>query len=227
MTLQLSNVKSTSNVKENTHKPFTHPEKIIKRTMDIVGGLVGTFIFSIVYIILCPFYWFQSKDERGPIIYTQTRFGKNGKPFEIYKFRTMIVESQKYWEDHPDAYDEYRKNGNKLENDPRVTKIGHFIRSKSLDELPQFLNVLKGEMSLVGPRPILDFEVPEYGDRIDELWIAKPGITGHWTTNGRSKIVFPQRAKLELMYNHKHGFIYDVKCLLITVNQIFRGEDAY
>lgn len=138
MTRQLSNVKSTPNVKENTHKPFTHPEKIVKRTMDIVGGLVGTFLFSIVYIILCPFYWFQSKDERGPIIYTQTRFGK-----------------------------------------------------------------------------------------IDELWIAKPGITGHWTTNGRSKILFPQRAKLELMYNHKHGFIYDVKCLLITVNQIFRGEDAY
>lgn len=201
MSLQLSNVETTSNAQTRTHKPFTYTERVVKRMIDIIGGLVGVFLFVIAYVILCPFYWFQSKNERGPIIYTQTRYGKDGKTFEIYKFRTMIVDSQKYWDTHPDVYEEYRKNGNKLENDPRVTKIGNFIRSKSLDELPQFLNVLKGEMSLVGPRPILDFEVPEYGDRINELWIAKPGITGHWTTNGRSKVVFPQRAHLELMYN--------------------------
>ena len=153
MSLQLSNAKTTSNTRTSTHKPFTYTERIVKRTIDIIGGLVGVFLFIITYIILCPFYWFQSKEERGPIIYTQTRYGKDGKTFEIYKFRTMIVDSQKYWDTHPEVYEEYRKNGNKLENDPRVTKIGHFIRSKSLDELPQFLNVLKGEMSLVGPRP--------------------------------------------------------------------------
>lgn len=227
MSLQLSNAKTTSNTQTSTHKPFTYTERIVKRTIDIIGGLVGVFLFIITYIILCPFYWFQSKEERGPIIYTQTRYGKDGKTFKIYKFRTMIVDSQKYWDTHPEVYEEYRKNGNKLENDPRVTKIGHFIRSKSLDELPQFLNVLKGEMSLVGPRPILDFEIPEYGDRINELWIAKPGITGHWTTNGRSKVVFPHRAHLELMYNQKHGLKYDIKCLLLTVYQIFNGKDAY
>lgn len=208
-------------------KPFTYSEKVIKRTIDICGGLVGSFLFAVTYLLLLPFYLFSSKKDRGPIIYTQTRYGKNGKTFQIYKFRTMIVDSQNYWETHPDVYKQYRENGNKLENDPRVTKIGKFIRSKSLDELPQFLNVVKGEMSLVGPRPILDFEIPEYKHNIRILWFTKPGITGHWTTHGRSKIIFPERADLELMYLTHHGFVYDVKCLFLTIYQIVRKKDAY
>lgn len=218
---------------ENQHKlhinckPFTRIERFGKRAIDILGGAVGAILFLIALILLAPFYWFQKKEERGPIIYTQKRYGKNGKTFQIYKFRTMIVDSQKYWIDHPDVYEQYRANGNKLTIDPRVTKIGQFIRNKSLDELPQFLNVLKGEMSLVGPRPILEFEIQEYGHSIHSLWFAKPGITGHWTTNGRSKIVFPERANLELMYNQKHGLRYDIKCLFLTVYQILKSEDAY
>lgn len=174
---------------------------------------------SILYIF--------AKKDKGPILYTQKRYGKNGKPFKIIKFRTMIVNSDQYWDSHPDVYLLYKKNGNKLANDPRVTKIGKFIRNKSLDEFPQFINVLLGQMSLVGPRPILGFEIPEYGHHIHKLWFSKPGITGHWTTHGRSKILFPERAELELMYNKHHGLIYDIKCLGLTLIQTINGKDAY
>ena len=202
-------------------------ERFAKRTLDILGSTIGCLLFLITCIALYPFYKFAPKSERGPMLYTQTRYGKNGKTFEIYKFRTMIVHDATYWVENPEIYAQYRANGNKLENDPRVTKIGKFIRSKSLDELPQFLNVLKGEMSLVGPRPILDFEIPEYGERAKDLWYAKPGITGYWTTHGRSQVHFPERANLELMYNKKHGLLFDIKTLFVTVHQILFRKDAY
>ena len=208
-------------------KKHTYLEVIIKRLIDIIGSLVGCLLLLIALIFLAPFYWFSSKADRGPIFYTQTRYGHHGRRFKILKFRTMIVDSQTYFIKNPDVYAAYLANGNKLENDPRVTKIGKFIRSKSLDELPQFINVLKGDMSLVGPRPILKFEIKEYGDRIKYLWYTKPGITGHWTTNGRSKVVFPERATLELVYNRKHGFLYDIKCLFKTVWLVLRKSDAY
>lgn len=209
------------------HKPFTPLELFIKRIVDVIGSTIGCALFFITCLILYPFYKFAPKHERGPMLYTQPRYGKNGKVFHIYKFRTMIVHDETYWKNNPTIYEAYRANGNKLSNDPRITKIGKFIRSKSLDELPQFLNVLKGEMSLVGPRPILEFEIQEYGDRAAHLWYAKPGITGYWTTHGRSKVHFPERAELELMYNHKHSFIFDVKTLFITIQQVVFGKDAY
>lgn len=195
--------------------------------MDILGGIIGSILFIITLIALAPFYWFAPDKDKGPILYTQTRYGHHGKKFKIYKFRTMIIDSDSYWETHPDVYAKYKANGNKLPDDPRVTKIGKFIRNKSLDELPQFINVLKGEMSLVGPRPILKFEIPEYAERIKYLWYTKPGITGHWTTHGRSKILFPERADLELMYNKYHSLSYDIKCIFITIIQIIKTEDAY
>lgn len=208
-------------------KSYTYLEVTIKRTLDIVFGMVGVFLFLSALVCLAPFYWFAPKKDKGPILYTQTRYGHHGRKFKILKFRTMIVNSQSYFTEHPDIYDQYRANGNKLENDPRVTKIGKFIRSKSLDELPQFINVVRGDMSLVGPRPILKFEIKEYGPKIKYLWFTKPGITGHWTTHGRSKILFPERADLELVYNHKHSLSYDIKCLFMTVQQIIFGSDAY
>lgn len=220
-------MKDSEKNNHTNHKPFSPFELIIKRSIDIIGGLIGTLCFALIFIALVPFYIFSPKKDKGPILYTQKRYGKNGKPFKIIKFRTMIVNSDQYWDSHPDVYLLYKKNGNKLANDPRVTKIGKFIRNKSLDEFPQFINVLLGQMSLVGPRPILEFEIPEYGHHIHKLWFSKPGITGHWTTHGRSKILFPERAELELMYNKHHGLIYDIKCLGLTIIQTINGEDAY
>ena len=168
-------------------KKFSHREIIIKRGIDILGGLVGSGLFLIAAALLYIPYKMSSKKDQGPMFYKQKRYGKNGKIFYILKFRTMIINAEQYLELHSEVKAAYHANGNKLESDPRVTKIGSFIRQHSIDELPQFINVLKGDMALVGPRPILLFEAKEYGKHLPYLLMCKPGITGYWTTHGRSK----------------------------------------
>lgn len=212
---------------EVPYKPFTKVETFLKRTVDIIGGSIGVLLFVTALIILFFPYYFSDEKDKGPMLYKQPRYGKNGKIFYIWKFRTMIVDAEDYLEKHPEIKLKYLENGNKLQDDPRVTKIGKFIRSKSIDELPQFLNVLKGEMSLVGPRPILFFEKKEYGEKLKYLLLCKPGITGYWTTHGRSKIFYPKRAELELKYLTYHGTINDLKLMMLTIYQAMKGMDAY
>lgn len=208
-------------------KKFSHREIIIKRGIDILGGLAGSGLFLIAAALLYIPYKMSSEKDQGPMFYKQKRYGKNGKIFYILKFRTMILNAEQYLELHPEVKAAYHANGNKLESDPRVTKIGSFIRQHSIDELPQFINVLKGDMALVGPRPILLFEAKEYGERLPYLLICKPGITGYWTTHGRSKVLFPQRADLELYYLQYHGTKNDIKLLVLTIAQSIHGSDAY
>ena len=208
-------------------KKFSLSERMIKRGLDILGSLVGSFLFVIVATLLYVPYRICSKKDHGPMLYKQKRYGKKGEIFYILKFRTMIVNAEEYLELHPDVKSKYHDNGNKLENDPRVTKIGSFIRQHSIDELPQFINVLKGDMSLVGPRPILLFEAEEYGERLPYLLMCKPGITGYWTSHGRSKVLFPERADLELYYLQYHSIKHDIKLLALTIGQIINGSDAY
>ncbi|MGF2008519.1 sugar transferase [Lactococcus lactis] len=208
-------------------KNFSYRELIIKRAIDILGGLAGSVLFLIAAALLYVPYKMSSERDQGPMFYKQKRYGKNGKIFYILKFRTMILNAEQYLELHPEVKAAYHANGNKLESDPRVTKIGSFIRQHSIDELPQFINVLKGDMALVGPRPILLFEAKEYGERLPFLLICKPGITGYWTTHGRSKVLFPQRADLELYYLQYHSTKNDIKLLMLTFAQIIHGSDAY
>lgn len=208
-------------------KNFSYRELIIKRAIDILGGLVGSILFLIAAALLYVPYKMSSKKDQGPMFYKQKRYGKNGKIFYILKFRTMILNADQYLELHPEVKAAYHANGNKLESDPRVTKIGSLIRRHSIDELPQFINVLKGDMALVGPRPILLFEAKEYGERLPYLLMCKPGITGYWTTHGRSKVLFPQRADLELYYLQYHSTKNDIKLFMITIAQIIHGSDAY
>lgn len=139
----------------------------------------------------------------------------------------MIINAEHYLELHPEIKAAYHANGNKLENDPRVTKIGSFIRRHLMDELPQFINVLKGDMALVGPRLIFLFEAKEYGERLSYLLMCKPGITGYWTTHGRSKVLFPQRADLELYYLQYQSTKNDIKLLSLTIVQSINGSDVY
>lgn len=212
---------------EIPYKPFTMMENFLKRSIDIIGGSIGTLFFIVAMVVLFFPYCFSNEKDKGPMLYKQPRYGKNGKIFYILKFRTMIVDADEYLEKHPEIKLKYLENGNKLQDDPRVTKIGKFIRSKSIDELPQFLNVLKGEMSLVGPRPILLFEQKEYGKKLKYLLLCKPGITGYWTTHGRSKILYPKRAELELTYLTFHSTINDLKLIILTIYQAMRGMDAY
>ncbi|MCJ1993300.1 sugar transferase [Lactococcus piscium] len=208
-------------------KKFSLLERVIKRSLDIIGGLIGSCLFGIGVVFLFIPYQICSQKDRGPMFYKQKRYGKNGQIFHILKFRTMIVDAEHYLEQHPEVKAEYHANGNKLEKDPRVTKLGGFIRRYSIDELPQFVNVLKGDMALVGPRPILLFEAKEYGERLHYLHMCKPGITGYWTTHGRSKVLFPERADLELYYLEYHSTRHDIKLLALTIGQMFKGSDAY
>ncbi|MGE2643769.1 sugar transferase, partial [Escherichia coli] len=145
-------------------------------------------MFSPIFLLISILYMIG--DNKGPVFFKQIRMGKNGKEFYIYKFRSMIVNAEEKLRSNEVLYKKYIDNNYKLEpsEDPRITKVGQFLRKTSLDELPQFLNVLKGDMSLVGPRPVVQEELVEYGKRKDEFLSVKPGLTGYWQVSGRSDV---------------------------------------
>ena len=199
---------------------------VVKRIIDILAGLVGVIVLfpmiiavKIAYIITGDF---------NKIIFTQNRIGKNGKEFKLYKFRSMMVNADeylfKYLEENEDAAKEYKRY-KKLQNDPRMTKVGKFIRKFSIDEFPQFINVLKGEMSLVGPRPYLPREKEDMGEYFDSIIKVKPGITGYWQVNGRSSTTFGKRLVMDEFYTNHNGTISDIKIVFKTFLQ-FLGKDA-
>ncbi len=200
---------------------------ILKRTLDIISAIVGI-------IILCPLIAVVyiankiAKDE-GPIFFSQKRIGEDGKPFRLYKFRTMVVDADKILlkklKDDKDFREKYL-NYRKVENDDRITKIGKFLRRTSLDEFPQFINVLKGDMSLIGPRPYLFREKKDMGEYYDYIVKCRPGITGLWQVSGRSKNTFQERLALDLEYYNNRNFIYDIKLLFKTVLSVFKKEGA-
>ena len=170
------------------------------------------------------------KENDGPLFFEQIRIGKNGKQFRMYKFRTMVMEADeklfKYLEENPEAKKEYKKY-KKLKNDPRITKLGKILRKTSIDEFPQFINVLKGEMSLVGPRPYLHREKEDLGGYYyDIIKNVKPGITGYWQVNGRNDVDFEERAYMDTYYIEHRGIIMDLKIILKTFLKIFRKEGA-
>ena len=167
--------------------------------------------------------------DRGPLFYTQERIGKDGKKFKMYKFRSMVVGAdeklKKYLEENEEARKEY-KLYKKMKNDPRVTKVGNFIRKTSLDEFPQFINVLKGEMSLVGPRPYLEREKEDMTYFYKYIVSCKPGVTGYWQINGRSKVTFNDRLHMDMEYFRKNSFRTDMKILEKTMEKLLKKEGA-
>ena len=198
-----------------------------KRAMDFIGSIVALIIFSPVFLILSIFYLYG--DNKGPVFFKQRRIGLNGEEFYIYKFRSMVVDAEDKLKMNSELYSKYIENNYKLEQDedPRITRFGRFIRSTSLDELPQFLNVLKGDMSLVGPRPVVQEELNEYGDSSDEFLSVKPGITGYWQANGRSNVGYPERVDIELYYVKNKSLLLDVNIILSTVVKVIFRKGAY
>ena len=202
-------------------------EKILKRALDILGGIFG----SICLIPITIGIWIANKiiGDKGPVFYTQERIGQNGKIFKMYKYRSMVIDAderlEKYLEENEEAREEYREY-KKLKNDPRITKIGKFIRKTSLDEFPQFINVLKGEMSLVGPRPYLPREKEDINGFFNYITACKPGITGLWQTSGRSSTTFTDRLTLDMSYYYDHTLKSDIKILYKTVENVVRKEGA-
>lgn len=199
----------------------------IKRIVDIIIGIIGT----IILIPLTAIIWTIEKlsQEKGPVFYAHSRIGKNGKVFKVYKFRSMVVDADKvlkeYLEKYPDERKEYEENI-KLKNDPRITKIGKFLRKTSLDEWPQFLNILLGDMSLIGPRPIVEKELELYGDNKQTLLSVKPGLTGYWQANGRSNTTYDQRIQMELYYVKNLSPLLDLKIFFKTFIAVLKKEGA-
>lgn len=195
-----------------------------KRLMDLVLCIPGLLIFAIAYGFLFIFYQFG--ENKGPVLYKQERIGQYGEKFYIYKFRSMVVDADKKLEANPELYQKYVDNSYKLEldEDPRITRLGKIIRKTSIDEFPQMLNVLKGEMSFVGPRPIIDSELEEYKKVGKEqlFTLMKPGITGLWQVKGRNNIPYPERCDVELEYLSYHSVIDDIKIICKTIINVIR-----
>lgn len=198
-----------------------------KRLTDIVLSTIALICFSPIFLVV----WIMSLfgENKGPLFFKQTRIGKNGRPFKIYKFRSMIVNADEILHANPELYQKYVDNNYKLEpeEDPRVTKLGHWLRKTSIDEIPQFINILRGEMSIIGPRPVVKEELVEYGDRVDKFLSVKPGAMGLWQASGRSNIGYPERCDLELSYVDHASYWFDIKIMFKNIISIFKNTGAY
>lgn len=198
----------------------------LKRTVDITASATALLLLSPVFLVTSLAI---KKDSDGPAMFTQKRIGKDGKLFEIYKFRTMVPDADKKLFELLDkdekAREEYKVN-KKLKNDPRITKVGNFLRKTSIDELPQLINVLKGDMSLVGPRPYLPREKDDMGAYYNTIIESKPGITGLWQVSGRSNTTFEDRLEFDKEYTENKGFFYDMGLLTKTVGVVIHKDGA-
>lgn len=202
--------------------------KICKRLIDIFIGTIG--VLLLIPITVCVYFLKVLKKENdGPLFYEQLRIGKNGKEFRIYKYRTMVMNADEklaqYLEENEEAKKEYERY-KKLKNDPRITRLGRILRNTSIDEFPQFINVLKGDMSVVGPRPYLHREIKDMEDNYKTIISVKPGITGYWQVNGRNAKSFKERINMDVAYIKDRTLWFDIKIIIKTILKIFRKEGA-
>lgn len=194
-----------------------------KRVLDVFASLIGLILLSPLFIIVA--IAIKLEDPAGSIFFSQQRCGKDNKLFPMYKFRSMVSNAE-------DLLDELKEMNEmdgpvfKIKDDPRITKVGKFIRKTSIDELPQLLNVLKGDMSLVGPRPAIPHEVAEYNEYQIQRLLVKPGITCIWQVSGRNTIGFDEWIEMDLEYIKTRSFLLDLKLILKTVGVLFGDENA-
>lgn len=212
----------------NSEYSFTALQKLyfpIKRILDISLSLIGLVVLFIFIVIIKIIYIFIG--DHGDLFYVQERIGLNGEPFRMYKFRTMTPDADNELEEilkDPKHKEEWNRN-HKLQDDPRITKLGHFLRTTSIDEVPQFINVLIGNMSLVGPRPLVKGEL-EVHNGTEKYNLVKPGITGWWACNGRSNISYDERLQLEYYYVDNFSMLLDFWTLLRTVVCVIKKTGA-
>ena len=197
---------------------------LVKRAMDIAGSIVGIIVTSPLMLLMCAIIKLTSP---GPLIYKQERVGLHNQTFRMYKFRSMVTNAEELKKKLAEENGQSDRFIFKMKDDPRITKIGHFIRKTSLDEFPQFFNVLKGDMSLVGPRPALPDEVARYGSLYSTRLLVKPGITGPWQVSGRSDLSQEQSEYLDVSYIENWSIAGDLAILAKTVLVVFRGTGSY
>ena len=209
-------------MKEFEKKPLY---ELGKRLFDLVVSLLAVVVLSPVLLVISLAVL---AEDGGPVLYRAHRVGRYGAPIRVYKFRSMRKNADRLEDSlSPQELEEYRKNF-KLQQDPRITRVGAFLRKTSLDELPQLFNIIAGTLSLVGPRPVLQEETELYGDKRDLLLSAKPGLTGLWQARGRSNVTYEggRRQALELQYVETRSFLLDLKILVWTVGAVIRMDGA-
>lgn len=195
----------------------------LKRIFDVLSASLAVIVLSPVFLVT---FILIKLDSKGSAMFGHKRIGMNGEIISVYKFRSMVINAQEILENFtPEQKAEFEKNF-KLENDPRITKIGEFLRKSSLDELPQLFNILKGNMSVVGPRPIVEKEVEKYGEYSEKLFSVKPGLTGYWQANGRSDTTYEERVKMDMYYIDNRSFLLDIKIIFQTVISVIKKEGA-
>ena len=201
--------------------------RLLKQMFDLVVSVVASVFVLIAALVIGIFIYL---DSPGSILFSHSRIGRHGHPFPCYKFRTMVPDAEEKLKEHLDKYPTAREEWEqefKLKDDPRITRVGWFLRRTSLDELPQFLNVLRGEMSLVGPRPIVKGEVPKYEEYINDYYAMKPGITGMWQISGRNDIDYPERVRMDSWYIRNWSLWLDIMILVKTVKVVLERKGAY
>lgn len=207
-------------LKVNERKSYLYT----KRLIDILGAFFGIAILSLLFIIVAIVI--KIEDPKGTVLFSQKRVGINGKEFKMFKFRSMVSNAEEKLVELLE-YNEISGAMFKMKDDPRITKVGKFIRKTSIDELPQLFNVLRGNMSLVGPRPPLPREVEDYTDYEKQRLMVTPGCTGLWQVSGRNSLGFYEMVELDLKYIRNRSVISDMKIILKTVTVLFGSKDAY
>ncbi len=198
---------------------------VFKRSFDIVSSLFAIIALFFVFLIIALLI---KLDDGGPVFYKQIRIGRDGKKFKMLKFRSMKVNADDLEEClSEDEYEQYKKEF-KLDNDPRITRIGKLLRKTSMDELPQIYNIFKGDMSVIGPRPVISDELEYYGDSIDMFLSVRPGLTGYWQAYARNDAGYldNKRQQMELYYVKNISFVLDLKVFLKTIGTVFTGRGA-
>lgn len=199
------------------------PYRIVKRTADVTLSAIAMVLLLPVLAIIAIAI---KLDSKGPVFFKHTRIGKDGKIIKIYKFRSMVENAEDLIKNFtPEQMKEYKENY-KLSNDPRITRVGKILRKTSLDELPQLINIFKGDLSIIGPRPVVADELKKYGPNIDKFLSVTPGLTGFWAANGRSCTSYEQRMQMELFYVDNLSFKMDAKVFFKTIESVVSGRGA-
>lgn len=199
------------------------PYKVVKRIMDVILSSIALVVLSPIFAIIALAIKLESK---GPVFFKHTRIGKDGKIIKIYKFRSMVENAEDLIKKFtPEQMKEYKENY-KLTDDPRITKVGKILRKTSLDELPQLINIIKGELSIIGPRPVVQKELEKYGPNAQKFLSVTPGLTGYWAANGRSCTSYEERMEMELFYVDNLSFKLDLKIFFKTIEAVIKREGA-
>lgn len=225
MAILLPDVKTPEMEKQNSSPAKNNKKiyRIVKRVLDLIVAIIGLVVSIIPMALIVLLIKLESP---GPAIYVHNRIGKDGKPLPLLKFRSMVMNAEEMIKNFTPAEKAEWEANFKLENDPRITKMGKFLRRSSLDELPQLVNIIKGELSIVGPRPVVAKELEKYGDRQAKFLSVTPGLTGYWQAYARSTCSYEERMEMELYYVDNASFWWDVKIVFATVGAVLSGRGA-